>query len=142
MPTSRTRQSPGHPRKKTAKKNWRQFFRYLLVGGSSFLLEYGAFYILLTIYQVNYLIANSIVYSILAVIGFVLNRLWTFRSKKQVTRQIVLYLGLLIFNFLASNVMLYILSGQLQISPLWAKIAVMVIVVLWNFVIYKKVIYR
>jgi putative flippase GtrA len=128
--------------KLTAKKNWSQFSRYLLLGGSSFLLEYGSFYILLDLYDVNYLIANSIVYSTVSAINFTLNRLWTFRSTNNLRFQITLYLSLLMFNFIASNVMLYILTGLLHIPPLWSKIGVMVMVVLWNFVIYKKVIYR
>jgi putative flippase GtrA len=127
---------------KTDKKVWCQFCRYLLVGGSSFLLEYGSFYILLELFDVNYLIANSIVYSTVTAINFSLNRLWTFHSTKKLQLQISLYLSLLTFNFIASNVMLYILTGQLGIPPLWSKIGVMVMVVLWNFVIYKKVIYR
>jgi putative flippase GtrA len=114
----------------------------LSVGGSSFLLEYGSFYILLDLYDVNYLIANSIVYSTVSAINFTLNRLWTFRSTNNLRLQITLYLSLLMFNFIASNVMLYILTGLLHIPPLWSKIGVMVMVVLWNFVIYKKVIYR
>jgi putative flippase GtrA len=127
--------------KKTEKNNRRQFCRYLLVGGGSFLLEYGSFYILLELYDVNYLIANSIVYSTVTAINFALNRLWTFRSTKKLRLQISLYLSLLMFNFIASNVMLYILTGQLYIPPLWSKIGVMVMVVLWNFAIYKKLIY-
>jgi putative flippase GtrA len=128
-------------RKKTAKDNRRQFYRYLLVGGSSFLLEYGLFYILLVL-DVNYLVANSIVYSTVTAINFALNRLWTFRSTKNLRLQISLYLSLLLFNFIASNVMLYILSGQLNIPPLWSKIGVMAMIVVWNFVIYKKRIYN
>jgi putative flippase GtrA len=128
-------------RKKNVKKTRRQFCRYLLVGGFSFLLEYGAFYLLLEFYDVNYLVANSIVFITVTAINFALNRLWAFRSKKNLRRQISLYLSLLMFNFIASNLMLYILTGQLTIPPLWSKIGVMVMVVLWNFVIYKKIIY-
>jgi putative flippase GtrA len=129
-------------RQQTVKNNRRQFGRYLLVGGSSFLLEYGLFYILLELCSINYLIANSIVYSTVTVINFALNRLWTFRSTKNLRLQISLYLSLIMFNFIASNVMLYILTGQLHIPPLWSKIGVMVMLVLWNFVIYKKGIYN
>jgi putative flippase GtrA len=143
MSAYRSRQSP-EPSKKTGtrKRNWRQFFRYLFVGGGSFVLEYGSFYVLLTLYNVNYLIANSIVYTSVSALNFTLNRLWTFRSTNGLRRQIALYLSLLLFNFIASNLMLYILTGQLLIPALWSKIAVMVMVVLWNFALYKKVIYR
>jgi putative flippase GtrA len=142
MPVSNPDLTSKRRSKLTVNKNWSQFCRYLSVGGSSFLLEYGSFYILLDLYDVNYLIANSIVYSTVSAINFALNRLWTFRSTNNLRLQITLYLSLLMFNFIASNVMLYILTGLLHIPPLLSKIGVMVMVVLWNFVIYKKVIYR
>lgn len=133
----------GKPRKSaTRSRNWRQFFRYLLVGGSSFALEYGSFFLLLQVYQLHYLIANSIVYPTVSLLNFALNRSWTFNSKNHLGRQALLYLALIGFNFLAGSLLLYILSGQLQIPPQWAKIAVMVMIVLWNFILYKKVIYR
>jgi putative flippase GtrA len=125
----------------SAKKRW-QFVRYLIVGGSSFLLEYGLFFILLQHYKIHYLIANSVVYSSVSLINFMLNRTWTFRSQKKVSLQLMLYLGLIGFNFFASNLVLYFFSDFMQISPLIAKIIVMGMVVCWNFVLYKKVIYR
>jgi putative flippase GtrA len=124
-----------------AQKRW-QFVRYLIVGGSSFLLEYGLFFILLQHYKIHYLIANSIVYSSVSFINFIFNRTWTFRSQKNFSLQLMLYLGLIAFNFFASNLVLYFFSGLMQIPPLLAKIIVMGMVVCWNFVLYKKVIYR
>lgn len=132
---------PSHKAVKSG-KNWRQFFRYLVVGGSSFAIEYSAFFVLLQLYHVHYLLANSLVYGVVSAVNFAINRLWTFKSQTRVGRQVALYLTLLAFNFLASNLMLYILSGKLLVPPLLAKVAVMVMVVLWNFVLYKKVIYR
>lgn len=120
----------------------RQFFRYLLVGGGSFALEYGGFFLLLQVFQFHYLIANSLVYSIVSALNFSLNRLWTFHSSTRLRRQILLYLTLLLFNMLASNFILYILCDPLQLPALLAKIAVMAMVVAWNFILYKTVIYR
>lgn len=124
------------------KKNWRQFIRYLIVGGGSFLLEYGLFFVLLQKVNLHYLIANSIVYSLVSLVNFFLNRTWTFRSKENYKRQLILYLCLLSFNFFAGNLVLYILSGLMLIPPLLAKVAVMGMVVCWNFVFYKTVIYK
>jgi putative flippase GtrA len=133
---------PIKSRKVKTKKNLRQFLRYLIVGGCSFLLEYGLFFVLLQEYKVHYLIANSIVYSSVSFINFIANRALTFRSQENFKRQLTLYISLILFNFFASNLVLYILSGVLQIKPLLAKIVVMGMVVCWNFVLYKKVIYR
>lgn len=123
-------------------KKLRQFLRYLIVGGCSFLLEYGLFFVLLQKYKVHYLIANSIVYSSVSLINFLVNRTLTFRSKENIKRQLILYICLILFNFVASNLALYILSDFIKIPPLLAKIVVMGMIVCWNFILYKKVIYR
>jgi putative flippase GtrA len=119
-----------------------QFIRYLLVGGFSFLLEYGLFYVLWQIFSVHYLLANSIVYGSVSLINFLLNRTWTFNSSGQLKRQLFLYIALVVFNFFASNGLLYSLTGLLLIEPLISKVIVMCLLVSWNFVIYKKVIYK
>jgi len=119
-----------------------QFLRYLLVGGFSFLLEYGLFYVLWQIFSVHYLLANSIVYGSVSLINFLLNRTWTFNSSGQLKRQLFLYIALVVFNFFASNGLLYSLTGLLLIEPLISKVIVMCLLVSWNFVIYKKVIYK
>ena len=119
-----------------------QFLRYLLVGGFSFLLEYGLFYVLWQIFSVHYLLANSIVYGSVSLINFLLNRTWTFNSSGQLKRQLFLYVSLVVFNFFASNGLLYSLTGLLLIEPLISKVIVMCLLVSWNFVIYKKVIYK
>lgn len=142
MATAKTAARSKPKKSSQPRRNVRQFVRYLLVGGGSVLLEYGSFYVLLQIYHVNYLIANSIVFCAVSAINFIINRIWTFRSTGPVGRQIAVNLVLLLFNFIGSNLILYILSGTLHIPPLWAKIVVTAMVVLWNFVLYKKVIYR
>ncbi|MEQ1558887.1 MAG: GtrA family protein [Methyloglobulus sp.] len=120
----------------------RQFLRYLIVGGSSFLLEYGLFFVLLKEFKIHYLVANSIVYASVSVINFTLNRLWTFRSKGNIRLQTVFYISLVGFNFFAGNAMLYLCSDYLQIPPLLAKPAVMCVIVCWNFIVYKTLIYK
>ena len=123
-------------------KKLRQFIRYLLVGGFSFLLEYSLFFILLKVFAIHYLIANSIVYSSASLINFLLNRAWTFKSNGKINHQLFLYFSLVGFNFFASNGLLYILTGLLLIHPLISKIVAMCMIVSWNFILYKKVIYK
>jgi len=118
-----------------------QFIRYLLVGGTSFGLEYGLFW-LLFYFSTPLLLANTVAYLTIFGLNFMLNRLWTFQSQGNVQRQMLLYVLLVAFNLLASNVVIYLLVNQLLVPALIAKVMVMVMIVAWNFVLYKKVIYR
>ncbi|HSC79961.1 MAG TPA: GtrA family protein [Chitinolyticbacter sp.] len=118
-----------------------QFIRYLLVGGASFALEYALYWLLYWL-GLPYLWANSTAYLTVFVVNFLVNRSWTFGSSGHLGRQALLYLLLVLFNLLASNVVLYALVEFAAVPALVGKVAVMVMIVSWNFVLYRKVIYR
>lgn len=119
-----------------------QFLRYLLTGFASFIAEYLLFLLLFDKLNVQYIYSNTIVYTVIFIINFLLNRLWSFKSKSDPKRQLALYLALFLFNLAATNAVMYLLSGMLAMSPRISKILVMGMIVVWNFIIYKKVIYK
>lgn len=120
-----------------------QFKRYLATGFFSFGIEYLLFIVLYKILLMEPIPANIIVYASVFWINFLLNRVWSFRSQSSFFRQLKLYFLLFIFNLLIANVFLmYFISHVIGISPLLSKGIVMGFVVSWNFILYKKVIYK
>lgn len=120
----------------------RQFLRYLIIGGASFVLEYAIFYLFLRGLDWWYLLANTLAYLLVFGFNFLLNRFWTFQSRGDIKRQMFLYTALLGFNLVMTNLVLYALTDGANIPAQLAKIIVMGCVVMWNFILYKKVIYR
>lgn len=121
----------------------KQFKRYLITGFLSFGIEYALFYLIHKILMLEYLIANVIVYALVFWINFLLNRFWSFNSNKNFLRQLKLYFALFIFNLFAANILLmYLLTDIAGINSLISKIFVMGSIVSWNFILYKKVIYK
>ena len=53
-----------------------------------------------------------------------------------------MYLALFVINLFASNGMLYLLNSVFKVYYLVSKIFADALVVSWNFVIYKKVIFK
>lgn len=119
-----------------------QFRRYVIVGLASFVLEYGLFALCLKGLGWSYLAANTLVYPVVCLVNFALNRQWTFAASGNVLAQALRYLALLAFNLVAGNAVLYLLCDGLGVDALIAKIAVMALIVLWNFGIYKWLVYR
>lgn len=119
-----------------------QFIRYSAVGISSFLLEFAIFYFLAQVIGLWFILAHILVYSFIFAFNFMLNRIWSFRSKVNLKRQILKYAMLFFFNLLASSAVLFLLSDAGGLDPLISKIIVMCAIVPWNFIMYKKVIYR
>jgi putative flippase GtrA len=118
-----------------------QLKRYIIVGLTSFAVEYIMFFVLYKLLNLWYVLSNGIVYAITFWISFLLNRNWSFQSKGKFSRQLVLYLLLFIINLSISSYIIYLLSDKLIINPLFSKILTMGLIITWNFIIYKKIIY-
>ena len=119
-----------------------QFYRYVLVGLVSFITEASLLYLLTDHLKLWYIYSNSIVYIIVFWLNFLLNRFWSFKSKQNLSTQLVMYLVLFVINLFASNGMLYLLTSVFNVYYLVSKIFAVALVVSWNFVIYKKVIFK
>ncbi|MDO4754078.1 MAG: GtrA family protein [Bacillota bacterium] len=118
-----------------------ELLRYLVTGGSAFLLEYALYLLLYRAVGLDYAFAMTIVYSALFVITFVVTRKWTFKSKASAKRQLVLYLMLFLFNLLIGN---YLMMRWLVGAGMSAELAPFIktaMITCWNFLIYKYVIY-
>lgn len=123
-------------------EDFQKFKRYVIVGLLSFAIEYGLYTLLFAVLNVNYLLSNMLVYSVTFWFNFLLNRCWSFNARNNLKHQLILYGILFIFNFTVTNVMIYVFSDILGIYPLISKVLIMFAVVSWNFIIYKRVIYK
>lgn len=125
-----------------SKQSFEQFKRYLVTGFLCFGIEYALFNTLYHLLGLGYIWANTVALGTVFWINFLMNRYWSFKSKKSLKVQLPLYAALFAFNIFATNTLLYLLSGKIGINPSISKLLVMGAVVSWNFILYKKVIYR
>ena len=130
-----------------------QFIKYFLTGISSFVLEISLLYactewvnikyIIVHGFKIQwYLIANSIAYVVVFWFNFLLNKFWSFNVRKNFGRQLTLYFILFVFNFGFNWVMMYVLTEKLHCYYLVSKVFVVGMIIAWNFILYKKVIYK
>ncbi|MDD4494476.1 MAG: GtrA family protein [Eubacteriales bacterium] len=119
-----------------------QFKRYVITGVSCFALEYLLFYLLLEVFHASDLVSNIIALTTVFWVNFFMNRIWSFKSKANLKKQLLQYLVLYLFNLCATTGLIYVLSHILLIDPRISKIIVQCAVVSWNFLLYKKVIYK
>lgn len=119
-----------------------QLIRYLITGFSSAAIELSLLFVLKDIFNLAVIEANSIALTIVFWFNFFINRHWSFKSKSSLKKQLLLYAVLFTFNLGASDLMMYVLVTLLGVQYLLAKILAIGAVVTWNFVLYKKVIYK
>lgn len=120
--------------------------RYIFVGGAAFITEYGSFFILYVLGHVWLTLANTLSYCFAFAVSFLLNRHWTFKNKNQsfsrrVSHQLIYYFGFSLFN-LFLTVLLVIYFKRIGVDPRLGKLIAMVLTSLWNFIVFKKIIFR
>lgn len=116
--------------------------RYLLVGSTSFLVDAGLLFVLHDVSDLSILVAGSIAFWVGVIYNFTLTRLWTFsvRDKQRLHKHVFQYSLLLAFNYLSTVVLLALLSNFMYFIV--AKTLIVVAQTLWNYPIYKFVIFR
>lgn len=124
------------------KSNIMQFLKYGTTGGLAFLLEYSSFYVLDSILKIWYVWSNSIAMILGFMVSFILNRRWSFKSNANPTRQLLMYSILFVINLGISNLLMLVFIEQLNIRSMVSKIITICILICWNFIIYKKVIFK
>lgn len=115
--------------------------KYLFVGGSSALLELLLFQAFYALFGWQIVVANICAVVIATIYNFLLNRSWAFGKNDKSIRSVLLYLLLFAFNmtFSSSVISLLVSHGR---SSVIAKIFTQACIVLWNYVLYKRVIFK
>ena len=146
-----------------------QMVRYVITGFTGFVIEYFLFYTfknfvferylpigyslakdvadnLFNYYlkesTYSYLFANAIAYVVVFWFNFLVNRIWSFKSKVNIFKQLRQYGVLFVFNLIAISALMWFLTDKIGIMSEISKVLVMGMVVCWNFILYKKVIYK
>lgn len=119
-------------------------FKYMLVGGSAFLTEYLSFLIIYYLLHAQIYAANSISFILGLTVSFTFNRAWTFKAgdyHHKRHHQLGMYSMLAVFNLILTNIIIGMLKGA-GFDPRLAKFMVMFLIIIWNFLIFRGVIFK
>ncbi len=119
-----------------------QFKKYFITGLSAAALEYGLFTLLTELAGMRDVIPHAISMSAGFILSFILNRQWSFKSQGNVSKQLFLSVALFLINLCISSYVIYLLVDKAGIWDKLAKLLVMGMIMLWNFVLFKKIIYK
>lgn len=125
----------------------KRFLNYLIVGGTAFFVEYGAF-LVLQVLSVDLVVSQVMSFSMGLLVSFLGNRLITFNTGDKSSyslnkgAQVGIYVTLACCNLVLSSLVIYVLVNHLSIVPAIAKILVMGMIVSWNYLIFNKIIFK
>jgi putative flippase GtrA len=117
------------------------FVRYLLVGGTTFVLDFGILVLLHGVMNIGIAAATSVAYWLSIIYNFILNRYWTFdsREKDSLQRHITTYFFLLVINYFFVVIFVSYASGH--INYIEAKAIAVIIQMIWTYPVYKHYIF-
>lgn len=123
-----------------------KFIKYLGVGASAFIVEYLMFLALNSAGQ-GLFISQTLSFVSGLMVSFTGNRKLTFAGKGtnyalSSSSQMGRYLLLALINLALTNLTIYIFVEGIGVHALFAKVLVMAAVVVWNFMIFSRIIFR
>jgi len=111
-----------------------KFIKFGTVGFSGVIVDFGTTFIVKEILKVQKYIANTLGFTLAATSNYILNRIWTFRSKDpKILLQYGKFFTISVVGLILNNSIVYLLHGRINFNFYFAKAVATVVVTLWNF---------
>ena len=119
-----------------------QFFRYIFVGGTAFIVDFGFLYFFSDICGIYYLISAILSFIISVLVNYVMSTKWVFNQDKIDNKVVEFNLFIIIstIGLVFTEILLYFFTdivGYYLIS----KIISAIIVLFWNFIARRVMFY-
>jgi len=119
-----------------------QFAKYVIVGASGFVIDMVSLIALREVAGFRASVAVIINQAFLMLYNFNLNKYWSFGNRDLPHRQFVRYMTLAGVNYLFAVIAMYVFSDSLGWDYRLVRLGSVILAVLWNFVLYKRWVYR
>ena len=118
------------------------FFRYIFVGGVSFLADGGSLFLITTI-GINYLISVIFAFVIGLAVNYGLSKLLVFENSSVNGKIEFLVYGIIgVIGLGFTEIIMYVLTEIAGLYFMVSKVIATIIVLVWNFVARKIILYR
>ena len=120
-----------------------QFYKFIVVGVGSTLVNYLIFYTLLEFLKINYLISSAFGFLFGMMIGYFLNRKWTFQMDTKTTNaEIIKYFFVYAFSLILSLIFLKITVDAFKINTKIANFFALILTTFTNFIGIKMTVFK
>lgn len=121
-----------------------ELFKFCVAGGIGFLIEFGLFYLLANVWNVHYLIANAISFTLSVIINYLICAYWVFQgaNRKSKLAMAAFLLTSLIGLGLNELFMLFFVDAlgmRSDAQMMIAKVITAILVMIWNYFSKRRV---
>lgn len=117
-----------------------QFLRFVIVGGTATVIDFGILIFLTEILSIYYLLSATISFILANLFNFYFSKKWTFQNaSKSYIKQYIVFVLVGVAGLGINNFILYFSVENLQIHYIFGKVIATIIVMFWNFFINKYI---
>jgi len=125
---------------------YKEVLAYVLFGGLAFVVSIASYVFFNIMLSINELIANVLSWVITVLFAFVTNRIWVFHTTVDsfcgFVRQMMSFYGGRLVTLLVEEIILLVFITILQVASIPVKVVAQVIVMVMNYFISKKIVFR
>lgn len=116
-----------------------QIFRFGIVGGTAFLLDYAILYSLTEFVGINYLLSGMMSFSVSVIYNYVLSKTWVFETKEKSRKitEFIIFVILSVIGLGLNQIIMYIGVEYFNAYYMFVKIFATFIVMIYNFITRK-----
>lgn len=125
--------------KENTKKLLIQIFRFGIVGGLAFVIDYAILILCREVLHLPILISSAIAFSISVIFNYILSIIWVFDvdKEKDKKKNFIIFILLSIVGLILTEIIMYIGTDIAHIHYLIVKIIATAIVMVFNFITRK-----
>ncbi len=115
-----------------------QIFRFIIVGGLAFLIDYSTLFLLTDKFKVYYLLSSGISFIVSTVFNYIISMRFVFKSKSNNKfYEVIVFAFLGLIGLLINQWLMSILVETVSLYYMFSKVIATIVVMCWNFITRK-----
>lgn len=115
-----------------------QIFKFGLVGGTAFVIDYVLLYLCTEFLDIHYLVSSIISFTVSVIFNYILSVKWVFDvKKKQDTSDFIVFIILSVIGLGINSLIMYVMVEIFDVYYMLSKIVSTAVVMIYNFITRK-----